>query len=283
MLWMGLLAVTTSYSAPLGIIVPAYFPSSSNKYWSELYFAAARVPLIVIINPNSGPGASKDNVYVQKLSKLHEAGGKIVGYVHTSYGARPMAEVKNEIDLYLSFYAVDGFFIDEMTDDENSEHINYYAAIYQYIKSKNASYTVTGNPGSNTQEHYLTKPADDRVMIFEDNGTNYSSFQPAGWVVRYSAQQFAHLPYGVKTAGDMSNYIGLAVNRNAGWVYITDDTLPNPYDTMPSYWTNEVALVQSLNKNNLAAAGTNSVQLGGQAANAVEPTGGDVRTLISKK
>ena len=194
-----------------------------------------------------------------------------------------MAEVKNEIDLYLSFYAVDGFFIDEMTDDENSEHINYYAAIYQYIKSKNASYTVTGNPGSNTQEHYLTKPADDRVMIFEDNGTNYSSFHPAGWVARYSAQRFAHLPYGVKTAGDMSNYVGLAVNRNAGWIYITDDALPNPYDTMPSYWTNEVVLVQFLNKSTLAMSETNSVQGDAPAVDTIKPANSEAGAFVSKK
>jgi hypothetical protein len=29
---------------------------------------------------------------------------------------------------------------------------------------------------------------------------------------------------------------------NAGYVYFTDDNLPDPYDTMPSFWTQEVNL-----------------------------------------
>ena len=242
-----MLTTLTTYSAPLGIMVPAYFYPSSGGYWNSLNFAASRVPLVAIMNPDSGPGASQDSTYVQALAKLHQAGGKVIGYVYTTYGTRSLADVEADIDLYLSFYALDGFFIDEMTNDENTNHLNYYAAIYQYIKAQGTNYGVTGNPGSNTQEDYLTRPTDDSLMIFEDNGTNYGSFTPSSWVANYPAQQFVHLPYGVATATTMSNYVGLAVSRNAGWIYITDDTLPNPYDTLPSYWTNEVNLVQSFN------------------------------------
>ncbi len=243
---IGLSALTAS-AAPMGIMVPAYFYPTPDGYWSELNFAATRVPLVVIMNPDSGPGKSKDEVYVQALEKLHHAGGKSVGYIHTSYGARPLAEVKQEIDLYLLFYALDGFFIDEMTNDKIPAHVDYYAAHYQYIKAQGANYTVTGNPGSNTQEEYLKRPTDDCFMIFEDNRTNYTDFTPASWVIRHPAQQFAQLPYDVTNASAMSNHVELAMSRNAGWIYITDDKLPNPYNTLPAYWTNEVNLVRSLN------------------------------------
>jgi hypothetical protein len=277
-----LLIATRTYSAPIGIIVPAYFHPSASAYWNELDFAAKRVPLIVIINPNSGPGASKDKNYVQVLSKLHQAGSKIVGYVHTSYGARSLAGVENEINLYLSFYRMDGFFIDEMTDDENSKHIDYYAAIYKYIKAKSPNYTVTGNPGSNTQEHYLTRPADDCCMIFEDNGTNYAGFNPSGWVVQYPAERFAHLPYGVKTTIEMSHDVGLAMSRNAGWIYVTDDALPNPYNAMPSYWTNEVELVQSFNNSSLLISKTNLIQVNSQALNIGSSINDGAKASVSK-
>ena len=234
-------------AAPLGIMVPAYFYPSSGGYWNALDGAAARVPLVAIMNPDSGPGASQDGAYVQALANLHQAGGTVTAYVHTSYGTRPLTEVESDIDLYLSFYAVDGFFIDEMTNDGDTNHLDYYAAVYQYIKAKGANYSVTGNPGSNTQETYLTRPTADSLMIFEDNGTNYTGFAPSSWVAKYPSGEFVHLPYAVTTATAMSNYTGLAVSRNAGWIYITDDTLPNPYDTLPSYWTNEVDLVQSYN------------------------------------
>ncbi len=246
-----MLTTLAVFSAPLGIMVPAYFYPTSGGYWDSLDFAASRVPLIAIMNPNSGPGASQDNVYVQALANLHQAGGKVTAYVHTSYGTRPLADVESDINLYLSFYAVDGFFIDEMSNDASTTNLNYYAAIYQYIKAKNMNYSVTGNPGSNTQPDYITRPTADSLMIFEDDGTNYPGFAPSSWVAQYPAQQFVHLPYDVATATTMSNYVGLAVSRNAGWIYITDDTLPNPYDTLPSYWTNEVNLLQSFNAGGL--------------------------------
>src|ERR1700744_2859377 len=106
-----LLAVFTAQATPLGLMVPAYFYPKPGGAWDDLDKAAARVPLIVIMNPASGPGKSRDMVYVQALAKLHQAGGKATGYIHTSYGERPLAEVEKEIDLYLSFYSLDGFFI----------------------------------------------------------------------------------------------------------------------------------------------------------------------------
>jgi len=254
----------------MGIMVPAYFYPSAGGYWDSLDSAAPRVPLVAIMNPDSGPGTSKDNTYVQALTKLHQAGGKVIGYVYTTYGTRPPADVEADIDLYLSFYAVDGFFIDEMTNDKNTNHINYYAAIYQYIKAKGTNYSFTGNPGSNTQQDYITTPTADALMIFEDDGTNYTSFTPSSWVAEYPAQQFVHLPYDVPGATTMSNFVGLAVSRNAGWIYITDDTLPNPYDTLPSYWTNEVNLVQTFDGGGLP------VTIITQPANQTAKVGGSI-------
>ena len=151
------LSISTVWSASLGIMVPAYFYPSAGSDWNKLNSAAAHIPLIAIMNPASGPGKSRDKTYVRALSKLHHAGGKVIGYVHTSYGDRPLAEVENEIDRYRAFYAVDGFFIDEMTNDKNMNHLDYYAAIYKYVKAKGANYTVTGNPGCNTTEDYMTR------------------------------------------------------------------------------------------------------------------------------
>ena len=230
--------------APLGIMVPAYFYPTSGGYWNSLDFAAARVPLIAIMNPNNGPGIRQDTNYVRVLANLHQAGGKVTGYVHTDWGARSLREVKADIDLYLSFYVVDGFFIDEMSSDKNTTNLNYYATIYQYIKSRNPNYSVTGNPGAETQEDYLAKPTADSVMIFENDGTNYQAFIPSSWVARYPAREFVHLPYHVADFTTMSNLVGLAMSRNAGWIYITDATLPNPYDRLPAYWTNEVNWVR---------------------------------------
>jgi len=36
------------------------------------------------------------------MTKLHNAGVEMIGYVHTSYGARSISDVKAEIDIYAS-------------------------------------------------------------------------------------------------------------------------------------------------------------------------------------
>jgi hypothetical protein len=131
--------------------------------------------------------------------------------------------------------------------------LNYYAALYQYIKSQDARFTVTGNPGTDTVEAYLGQPAADLLMTFEDESTNYPGYVPSSWVTNHLARQFIHVAYGLTNATTMSNDVNLAISRNAGWIYFTAADLPNPYDTLPAYWTNEVSLVQSLNR---AAPGT---------------------------
>lgn len=241
----ALLTAATIHSSPLGIMVPAYF--TPGPKWTAMNYAASRIPLIAIMDPNNGPGASQSSSYISALANLHQAGGKVIGYVYSSYGARPLSEVEADIDRYLSWYAVDGFFIDEMANDANTDDYNYYHSLYEYIKSKGSQYSVTGNPGANTQESYITLPADDKLMIFESNGSKYAGFAPSSWVYKYPADQFVHLPYGVTNITTMSNYVNLAISRNAGWVYISDST---SYSVLPSYWTNEVNFIQTLNLSN---------------------------------
>ncbi len=240
-------------AAPMGIMVPGYFYPVGNSYWDAMSNATTRVPLIAILNPDSGPGTAQDANYVSAVANLHHAGGQVIGYVHTSYATRAMSEVTNEVSLYQSFYPVDGFFIDEMTDDADTNHLNYYSTLYQYIKSQNIRFTVTGNPGTVTVEAYLGLPVADMLMTFEDEATNYPGYVPSSWVTNRLARQFIHAAYGLTNATTMSNDVNLAIGRNAGWVYFTDAGLPNPYDTLPVYWTNEVNLVQALN---VAAPGT---------------------------
>jgi spherulation-specific family 4 protein len=247
-LWFGLFAVLAlrASAAPLGILVPAYFDPSSGL-WSGLNFAASRVPLIAIMNPNNGPGLTQNASYVSALSSLHAAGGRVIGYVYSSYATRATNTVKADIDLYFSFYAVDGIFVDEMTNDADTNHLNYYATLYQYIQTKGTNLLVAGNPGINTLETYLTRPTADLLVTFESN-SGYTTLTVDGWVTNHLARQFSHLPYNVPDAGTMTNYVNLAASRNAGWIYVTDDILPNPWDTLPSYWTNEVNYIRSLNQ-----------------------------------
>ena len=240
------LAVAFGFNAAAtGIMVPAYF--YPGALWTSMSNAATRVPLVAIMNPNNGPDTSQNPDYVAAVNSVRSAGGKVIGYVYTSYGARATNIVQTDIDSYFTFYSVDGIFLDEMTDDADTNHLNSYAALYQYVKSKGTNLTVVGNPGINTLEEYLTRPTADVLVTFEVN-TGYGSYVPDAWVTNHLAQHFCHLPYNVTNATTMTNYVNLAVSRNAGWIYVTNDKGANPWDTLPSYWTNEVEFVRSLNQ-----------------------------------
>ena len=110
-------------AAPIGFMVPAYFYPVGNRYWDSMSNAATRVPLIAILNPDSGPGAAQDANYISAVANLHHAGGQVFGYVYTSQAMRAMSPVTNDFNFYLSFYALDGFFIDEMADDTDTNHL----------------------------------------------------------------------------------------------------------------------------------------------------------------
>jgi hypothetical protein len=57
---------------------------------------------------------------------------------------------------------------------------------------------------------------------------------------KYDASKFAHIVYGVGGA-EWQQTMQLSRSRRAGWLFLTNDTLPNPYDTLPGYWPAEAA------------------------------------------
>jgi hypothetical protein len=251
-------AVAVVFSSPtfaavsaLGILVPAYFYPSANSAWDTLNRAAPRVPLVAIMNPFNGPASERNPDYTRAVTALHSAGGHVIGYVYTSYTARLLAEVKADIDRYISFYSIDGFFVDEMNNTAEPASYAYYADLYQFIKAKSNTYLVVGNPGTSTQEEYLSRPCADSLVVFE-NYAGYDQYQADFWTTNYPANRFGHLVYAVSAAATMSNYVHLAQARNAGFIFITDDLLPNPWDTLPAYWEAEVSLLQELNRPRLA-------------------------------
>jgi len=239
----GLAGALSLHAAPLGILVPAYFYPPT--YWDGLNWAAARVPLAVIVNPGSGPGAAPDANYVSAVNTLRAAGGKALGYVYSSYAARDTNAIKADITNFFNFYPLDGIFIDEMQNDAATNHYNYYAGLDTFIQTKGTNLWVMGNPGTTTPEPYLATV--DALMTFENN-TGYSNYVADAWATNHLARDFCHVIYAVTNAATMTNYINFAASRNAGWIFVTDDaSSSNPYERLPVYWTNEVNYIRSLN------------------------------------
>lgn len=244
----GLLAGPVA-AAGLALMVPAYFDPSPGGDWERLATAAARVPLVAIMNPASGPGSATtaDPQYRRAIQSVRRAGGRVTGYVSTSYGRRALEEVKADLRRYHDLYSLDGFFLDEMSNDGSPASVNYYADLYGYIRTLKGSYHVTGNPGTHTREVYVSRPTVDTVVTFEE-GTGYPGYVPDAWNRRYPAHRFCHLLHSATNAAVLTNAVALAQKRNAGFLYVTDDILPNPWDRLPTYWDAHVSLVEAANR-----------------------------------
>lgn len=244
-IWSLLVGLLLSMEASATeILVPAYFYPSSDpslSYWDEITVAAGRVGITAIMNPASGPGGSANSDYMAAVNAFRGEGGRVVGYVHTSYGARASADVLAEIANYASFYNIDGIFLDEMSNQAGD--LAYYQSLYTSIKSSNPAYRVFGNPGTHTPESYLS--AADVLVTFE-NQSGYDAYTPDAWTAGYTADHFAHLLYNVNSEADMLASVALASSRNIGYLYVTNDSLSNPWDTLPSYWNAEIAAIPAV-------------------------------------
>ena len=238
------IALIFSMHASANILVPAYFypsldPAQSN--WDEMTAAASKTNITAIMNPANGSGSAANSDYTAAINTFRAAGGQVIGYVPTTYGARAQADVLAEVSKYQHFYNVDGIFLDEMSN--LASNLAYYQTVYGGIKAINSAYSVFGNAGTNTLEGYLT--AADVLVTFE-NQTGYATYVPDAWTQNYAANRFEHLLYNVGSESTMLSDIALAQERNAGYVYVTDDnnanpnSINNPWDTLPSYWNAEV-------------------------------------------
>jgi hypothetical protein len=238
----------------LGALVPAYFyPGTGGAGgvgdgWAQMASAASQIPVTAIFNPDSGPlPGPPDPNYVTALTNLESAGGTVVAYVYSGYTTVPLATVESQISTYLTQYGglINGFFVDAMTNDNSPADLAYYHTLYTYIKGLNSSYDVIANPGTSTVPDYLT-PATrgaDTLLTYEGSAQNYPGSPPPSWVFGYSPNHFANTIYDESSSQGMMNDVTLAVERNVGYVYVTDQTLPNPYSQLPSYWDQEVAAI----------------------------------------
>ena len=234
-------------AANLEIIVPAYFYPSEGSDWNGLNAAVGEVPITAIMNPGNGPGNSLDGNYVSAVNAFRAAGGRVIGYVHTSYTARALQQVLDDIDRYDDWYSIDGIFVDEMANTGPAERLDYYLDIYNHVKSIDPNWEVMGNPGTTTIEQYLTWPTADRLMVFENIGSNYPGYTPSSWNFNYDSSSFVHLVHTEPSSANMLSHLALAVQRNAGGIYVTDDVLANPWDRLPAYWNTLVDAVATIN------------------------------------
>jgi hypothetical protein len=244
-----------------GIILPAYF-YPNNPYTDPtcarllgLIRKNKDVPFLVALNPESGPGTVWDGNYAAWIKVLKAAGAKVLGYVSTTYaGTQPSfrteAQVKADIDQWHTLYSdakVNGIFLDEQTNDATASYIALYAEYTNYCHARNL-YPVVGNPGANSVgANFSTRTCD--VMIVHEGVTwadtaTMETEMSGNYVdghVDYSPTLRAALIYGA--SAPLDTYFIRKLLRYVRFIYITDDVLVNPWDSLSSLLEETVAIV----------------------------------------
>jgi Spherulation-specific family 4 len=243
-------------AAAVELLVPAYFYPSFDpalSQWDEMTAAVvAGTKITAIVNPNNGPGSAINSDYTRAINDFRAAGGKVLGYVYTCYGnntcnpalpaLRTTADVLADAQKYQTWYSVDGIFLDEMSNQAAA--LPFYTTIAQGLRAAQPSGQIFGNPGTSTPASYLTVA--DTIVTFERGTGSYAGASSEPWMTTAAPNRQAHLHYGVSSEAAMRDLLQQAVARNAGYVYISNDVLPNPWDQLPSYWLAEVAAVSSV-------------------------------------
>jgi hypothetical protein len=245
--------------ASSGVIVPLYsYPGPTWNALIEEKNAHKSVPIVAIINPDSGPGTEDPN-YSTNVQNLQAAGITVLGYVSTNYGAKSMPTVESEIDSYHNWYHVNGTFFDQMSNVPGNE--TYYGNLTKYVKSHDMSMTI-GNPGIDTLPSYVGTV--DNIVVYDNPGLpSISSL--GGWHENFTETNFSLISYSASNIN--STYVENAT-RYVQYLYITNSTLPNPFLTLPSYFDDLLKMLENVNEqNNITPAITAKTSLYGEQEN----------------
>jgi hypothetical protein len=249
--------------SPLELLVPAYFYPSNGSGWEALAAAASAYPelkVTAILNPSNGIFTTAQARYVQAAQKFVDAGGQLLGYVYTNYGRGPrtLADVQTNVDRYLELYGrelISGIFVDEMSN--KTSELAFYQALYRYIKDKDPSLRVVGNPGTIPATRMATVA--DALITFEGQALNFANYDPrrtGPWLYHLSNTRQGALVHNASTCTAMQTALKRAASAqaNSGLVYITHrqydyaTNTGNPWASLPTYWTALLQSLQALNQ-----------------------------------
>jgi hypothetical protein len=229
------------------LAVPLYIWPGEGDEWARVAAAGSAVSYIVAnAGDPGGPGPSADSTYTTAITKAHQAGQRVLGYVDTSYASRALSAVSAEVNQWYSFYPeIDGIFLDQ-TPGEASSIASYLKPASDQIRGKPGAHIVIFNPGQPDIAEGTMAVA-DVVMSYENpygsSGNGYASgqYSSPSWMGKYAADRFWHVILEVPDASAMRNVLDLARSRNAGHVYVTNYADPPAYARLPSYFEEEVA------------------------------------------
>ena len=228
--------IAASAACPKLVIFPYGLPQPT---WNRAVAARGSVSSIVL-NVYNGPGLVPYGANTYPLARAHRAGIRVLGYVYTSDGKRPLADVEHDVALWQRWYPVDGFFIDNVT--ATPAEFTYYLRLDDYIRTTDRRAWIMLNIPAPAREDLRL----GNVMnVYEGPAKRFVRFVPRSWMHDYSANRFGSIVYGV-APNALGSVLRLIQSRNIANVYITDRTFSaGPYFKLPSYFAREAMTLRS--------------------------------------
>ena len=237
------------------VMVPAYIfpwndtdPGTHNvgPEWSTLIDLAKKYGdrLVVIANPNNGPGEGPDvavpwqyQKYTEAINKVRANGAKVLGYVYTCYGltkdtalcaGRTTEDVLQDIANWKSWYPVDGIFLDENSTDVN--YLSWYKDLDKAIQAQWPTGLIVSNYGTQPAGRYLNRTGapvmmENTAAYLDGHTSELRNLPPSSVVLIHSV-----------TDGNWKGRRNTLKNKGATYLFVTDDGPDaNPWDSLPEY------------------------------------------------
>jgi hypothetical protein len=80
----------------------------------------------------------------------------------------------------------------------------------------------------------------DTILIYESSGLPTLT-SLGGWHAQYDKQNFGIIPYGIPS---LDAAFVASARLDVGFVYLTDGTLPNPWDSLSPYFDGLLAALE---------------------------------------
>jgi hypothetical protein len=196
------------------------------------------VPIMVILNPENGAGTIVDGNYTYAIKMLKGSGCNVIGYVSTNYTITAIETVKADIDKWIELYPdTEGIFLDEMSWEDETIKTDYYKELNRYIKSLGMIVTVA-NPGANVTESYVIEECADIFMDWESAAWPADVDMQQLWndgSSSHSLNKRCCAVYDGLLDGGWNDVVFDKVREYYGWVYYTEDTTANPWDSLSTF------------------------------------------------
>jgi hypothetical protein len=218
------------------VVVPAYFYPGMG--WTTADKSRPTPALMILDITGWGAGSVPDPKYQAAVKRAQKAGITVMGYSATDYGKRSAAAVEADVRNYRAWYGVGDIFLDQVAS--GSGELAYYRDLSGYAHNVNGGSMVMLNPGTYPDQQYMS--LGDVVMVYENSYASLSGLRVPAWVRDYPKDRFAYAIYATPRP-QLASALSLSRERHAGYVYVTDGTAPDPYSSLPSYWSAEDSMI----------------------------------------